>query len=227
MSYGVQINFVESEFKKKASALVYCMDVAKELAMDPALSEAFIREHFPFLCHKLRMAGVDLKDPTVRRLETPEATVAIKCFLRGIFSLRFVYWGKQGLLALISDRIPENMEGKVCSIYFQNSCDPEVPIRCWSDKIPYFRRAKMRTSAILDNEKDSHKHLSVEKTLLGSVSEQEKRMYQEICEDLHIEDWVYNPQQEKNKGFYNICVNGIFSQEQEDTLTDMVIQILG
>jgi len=130
-----------------------------------------------------------------------------------VFQVRFVYWPKQNLVALVGEypKAVEELFG--CQVLFQNGCDQNYEMEIWDDNIPLFKEVKTAVSQMTfteiqkaldwddDDTTNDPEHADYNlKTLV----------YKRIFDALDLDNWLYG-----NDGqFERICMSGLTSEEK-------------
>lgn len=143
---------------------------------------------------------------------------ADRCWLNEIFSLRFVYWEKYGLLGLSGFDYPDDVEKMFdCHIHFQNSCDQDYSFDTWSPKIDLFQEnlpkyVSMSEADLMDK---IDKDLDYTEEEIKDMADYYRRsaFYTFVYDELHLNNWLWD---HEDDFFLRFSFNSLDSIEKKN-----------
>lgn len=125
-----------------------------------------------------------------------------------IFQMRFVYWPKYMLLALVGKYPDEVSKLFETQISFQNGTDQDYDLDWWGKDVPLFQNIIAPVAKMSDEE-------SSDKLGWGGEGEtppdycRRTLVYDQIFQALDLDNWLYG----RDGQFERICMSGLTSQE--------------
>ena len=182
MSYGFTLNFIKVKDKTEAYNKAY------EITEEQWKHRSKIIADNAFYAPSFRNIGELNK-------------LADTFWVCSLFTTSFTYWEQYNLLAVIGDDrfFPEKM--KVCTIYFQNSCDQDYNYKEWQNLCPEI------DNIIKEVENMSIEHLlkvldiDIEDMDADEISPDYYRswlIYHRVFKLLNLEKWLYSPDSPEN-----------------------------
>lgn len=132
-----------------------------------------------------------------------DSTESLEGWLRGLLTVRLIYWPEHKLAAIIGDAWPEACmsEFGLQPHVFQNSCDTDYELDSWPKDIQFFqeKRAVVEGMTFADSE-------------AGDVDYKRScTLYEEIFKSLDLDAWIY---ESPNDAFEMMAFSGIYQSFQ-------------
>lgn len=140
----------------------------------------------------------------------------LNIWTNAIMNMRFVYWPKLNLLALVGE-YPKAVQSLFKKqVYFQNSVDQNYELGMWDDDIPLFKEIK--TAVLQMDARDAYMELykwDPDANAFEDDPEQadyvaKSLIYKRIFEALDLDKWLYD----HDGQFERICMSGMTSQDK-------------
>lgn len=202
MSYSFGMYFCSCE--SRAAALEKAADYVKVCSSEESIRK-MIEESTYFI-------------PSVRYHLTDHENIHLwqmldEYWLKGVMTLRFVWWEKYNLLGLVGFSYPEVENYFPGFVNFQNSCDQDYEESTWLGICPFFDSVveKYKTASakelLSDDEYEDYTEEEIEKSL---EYHRRNAMYKAIYEQLELGGWLYGHDSET---FERITLNCLQTSE--------------
>lgn len=130
-----------------------------------------------------------------------DSTESLEGWLRGLLTVRLIYWPEHKLAAIIGNAWPEACmsEFALQSHEFQNSCDPDYEFDSWPKDIEFFQQ-KLAEAEKMSFEGDRN-------------GEYERccALYEEIIKALDLDAWIHET---PNDAFEMMAFSGVYQSFQ-------------
>ena len=175
----------------------------REEAMDLGVRFARMIAESPYaeqlINNNIRYVSILTKDGDAKTLQG---------WLRGLFSVRLLYWPEHHLAAIVGDAWPvECMAAFGLNAHtFQDNTDQDDPLESWPDDILFFREQRLAV-----------KHTPFPEYEPGDEEYQRRTvLYNNIFHDLALSDWV---DEKETDDFEQMAFFGIYHQSRLIVLT--------
>lgn len=176
---------------------------SREEAMDLGVRFARMIAEAPYAEHlinnNIRYASILTKDGDTKILQG---------WLRGLFSVRLLYWPEHHLAAIVGDAWPKECMDSfgLAAHTFQDNTDQDDPLESWPDDIQYFQEQRLAIEYLPFPEYKS-----------GDEEYQRRAvLYNNIFHGLALCDWLA---EKKSADFEQMAFSGIYHQSQLVVMT--------